>query len=74
MGNCFEIALYDLLKRIPDAIDGEVQRAVADIASSKDIATKADVKVEVGRMGRVLIMWMVGVGVAVIGIIIAVLK
>ena len=38
-----EIALYNLLKRIPDATDNEVEKAVDDVASSKDIATKADI-------------------------------
>ena len=69
-----EIALYNLLKRIPDATDNEVEKAVTDVVSSKDVATKADVKAEVERMGRVMIMWMVGVGIAVVGILIAVLK
>ena len=36
-----EIALYKLLKRIPDATDDEVEKAVA---SSKDMATKSDIK------------------------------
>ena len=39
-----DITLYNLLKRIPDATDEEVQRAVADVANSADVATKADIK------------------------------
>ena len=39
-----DIALYNLLKRIPDATDAEIKEAVADIASSKGIATKSDIK------------------------------
>ena len=39
-----DIALYNLLKRIPDATDDEVEKAVTDIASSKEMATKADIK------------------------------
>ena len=78
-----EIALYNLLKRIPDATDDEVEKAVSDVASTKEVATKADVKdmatktyvkAEVERMGRVLIMWIVGVGLAMAGLIITVLK
>ena len=69
-----EIALYNLLKRIPDATDDEVEKAVVDVVSSKDVATKADIKAEVERMGRVMIMWMVGVGIAIVGILIAVLN
>ena len=38
-----EIALYNLLKRIPNATDDEVEKAVTDVASTKDVATKADV-------------------------------
>ena len=38
-----EIALYNLLKRIPDATDDEVEKAVIDVVSSKDVATKADI-------------------------------
>ena len=37
-----DIALYKLLKRIPDATAEEVEKAVADVASSKEVATKAD--------------------------------
>ena len=37
-----EIALYNLLKRIPDATDYEVEKAVADVAATRDVATKSD--------------------------------
>ena len=37
-----DIALYNLLRRIPDATDDEVERAVNDVASSREVATKAD--------------------------------
>ena len=39
-----DIALYNLLKRIPDATADEVEKAVADVASSKEVATKADLE------------------------------
>ena len=78
-----EIALYNLLKRIPETTDDEVKEAVADVASTKEVATKADIaeiKVEIAKLDakteathRNTIMWMVGVGIAVAGIIIAVL-
>ena len=85
-----EIALYNLLKRIPDATDGEVEKAVADVASSKDMATKTDIKdmatksdikdmatktdiaelkAEMYSMHNKTIMWMVGVGLAIVGLI-----
>ena len=38
-----EIALFNLLKRIPDATEEEVEKAVADVASSKDVVTKTDI-------------------------------
>ena len=38
-----DIALYNLLKRIPDATDTEIKEVVADIATSKGIATKSDI-------------------------------
>ncbi len=64
----FDIALYNTLRKIPGVSDDEAKEAVTDIASSKETATKADVE----RMGRIIIMWMVGVGLAVAGIVIAV--
>ena len=39
-----KIALYNLLKRIPDATNDEVEKAVAYVASSRDVATEADIK------------------------------
>ena len=38
-----EIALYNLLKRIPDVSDDEAKEAVADVVSAKDVATKSDI-------------------------------
>ena len=49
----------------------EAKEAVADIADARDVATKADVKAEVEKMGRIMIMWVVGVGMAVAGIVLA---
>ncbi|MBC6414171.1 MAG: hypothetical protein GDA45_04465 [Chromatiales bacterium] len=34
------ITLYNLLKRIPDATDEEIEKAVADVTSTKDLPTK----------------------------------
>ena len=39
-----EIALYDILRRIPDTTDNEAKEAVADIANSKEVSTKSDIK------------------------------
>ena len=38
-----EIALYDTLRKIPEVSDAEAKEAVADVASSKEMATKADI-------------------------------
>ena len=38
-----EIALYDLLKRIPDVSNDEAKEAVADVANARDVATKSDI-------------------------------
>ena len=78
-----DIALYNLLRRIPKATDDKVERAVNDVASSKEVATKSDVarvdktitelkgelKADIERMGRIMIMWIVGIGLTVIGVI-----
>ena len=50
---------------------------MATKADIKDMATKADIKdmatkADVEKMGRIIIMWMVGVGVAVAGVVVAV--
>ena len=39
-----EIALYNILRRIPDTTDNEAKEAVSDIANSKEVATKSDIK------------------------------
>ena len=71
-----EIALYNLLKRIPDATDDEVKEVVADVAKKEEVATKlegvatkldiaelkAELDAKIERMARLLIMWMVGMG------------
>ena len=37
-----EIALYNILKKIDGTTDEEIEKAVSDVARSKDVATKAD--------------------------------
>ena len=36
------IALYDTLRKIPDVSDAEAKEAVAEVASSREMATKVD--------------------------------
>ena len=79
-----EIALYDTLRKIPEVSDEEAKQAVADIANSREVATKADIKdmatkadivelkAEMYRVNSRTIMWIVGVGVAIVGTIAAI--
>ena len=39
----FGIALYNALRKIPEISDAEAKEAVADVASSKEVATKSDI-------------------------------
>ena len=39
-----EIALYDLLRRIPEVSNDEAKAAVADVAIASQVATKSDIK------------------------------
>ena len=39
-----DIALYNTLRKISDVTDAEAKEVVADVASSKEVATKADLK------------------------------
>ena len=59
-----DIALYNALTKLGLEPD-EAKAAVEDVASVKHTATKADLE----RMGRVIIMWVVAVGLAVVGLI-----
>ena len=38
-----DIALYNALRKIPEVSEAEAKEAVADVASSKEVATKADI-------------------------------
>ena len=67
-----DIALYNLLKRIPNSTDEEVEKAVADVAKSKEVVTKADLaelkselleKIEDAKQS--MILWIAGVGIVI---------
>ena len=69
-----DIALYNLLRRIPDATDDEVEKAVNDVASSKDIATKEYIKAEIANLETRLtnrIYAVAGVIIAAVGLMVA---
>ena len=38
-----EIALYEVLKQIPNVTDEQAKAAVSDVASAKEVATKLDI-------------------------------
>ena len=38
-----EIALYNTLRKIPEVSEAEAKEAVADVANSKEVVTKADI-------------------------------
>ena len=50
-----DIALYNLFKRIPDATDDEVEKAIADVASTKEVTTKADLETGLAKLETRLI-------------------
>ena len=59
-----EIALYDTLRKIDGVTDAEAKEAVADVANSKDVATKMDLlELKYQLTWRMII---VGLGVAAI--------
>ena len=80
-----EIALYNTLRKIPEVSDDEAKEAVADVASSKDIATKTDIielkaetkadiknmatKADIAQLETRMTWKLVGIGVAIIGVI-----
>ena len=59
-----EIALYDTLRKIDGVTDAEAKEAVADVANSKDVATKMDLLELKDQLTWRMII--VGLGVAAI--------
>ena len=56
-----EIALYNTLRKIPEVSDAEAKEAVADVASSREVVTKADImelkaetKTEIARVEKTI--------------------
>ncbi len=45
-----EIALYNTLRKINGVSDAEAKEAVADVASSKEVATKEYIKAEIANL------------------------
>ena len=68
-----EIALYNTLKKIPGITDTEVKEAISDVASSKQVATKADLEKlrselleKIADAKHTMILWFVGVGIVIL--------
>ena len=75
-----DIALYNTLRKIDGVTDEEAKEAVTDVASSKEVATKADLKAGLAELEtrliekiadakHTMIMWMIGIGLAIVGMI-----
>ena len=69
------IALYNTLKKIPDVSDDEAKEAVANVASSREVATKEYIKAEMANLETRLtnrIYAVAGVIIAAVGLMMAV--
>ena len=67
------IALYNALRKIPELSNAEANEAVANIAASKEVATKVDLaELETRLMGEMYrlhnrtILWIIGAGVVIL--------
>ena len=68
-----DITLYNLLKRIPHSTDEEVEKAIADVANSKEVVTKTDLaKLKSELLEKIadakqsMILWVAGVGIVIL--------
>lgn len=60
-----EIALYNVLTRL-GATSEEAEKAVAEVASSKDVATKADLKTGLAELETRLVKQMYAIATIII--------
>ena len=68
------IALYNTLRKIPEVSEAEAKEAVADIMSTKEVATKADIaelKTEMANLEMRLTKLIYAVAAINTGVIIA---
>ena len=67
-----KIALYNTLRKIPEVSDDEAKEAVADVASSKEMATKldiAEIKTAMAELkSHILMAIIAAVGVILVGV------
>ena len=45
-----DAVLYGLFKQIPNATDEQIEKAVESIASTKDVATKSDLRIGLAEL------------------------
>ena len=63
-----EIALYNTLRKIPGITDAEAKEAVADVASTKNVATKDYIDSAIAKLeARILRQQMVIAGILLAG-------
>ena len=72
-----EIALYEVLKQIPDVTDEQAKAAVSDVAKKEEVATKLDIvelkaelKTDITKLETTL-TWRLVIG---LGVVVAILK
>ena len=68
------IGLYNILKRVKGVSDAEAKEVATSVASSKEVATKADIedmatKADIAKLEAQLTWRMVVIGLAIVGII-----
>ena len=68
-----DIALYNLLKRIPNSTDEEVEKAVADMTNSREVVTRTDLAElkselleKIADAKQSMILWVVGIGIVIL--------
>ena len=68
-----DIALYNTLRKIPDVSDNEAKEAVADVASTKDVATKSDLAELETRLVKQMYA-VAGIVIAAVGLIVTLVE
>ena len=68
-----DIALYNLLKRIPNSTDEEIEKAVTDVTNSRKVVTKTDLAglksellEKIADAKQSMILWVAGIGIVIL--------
>ena len=62
-----EIALYEVLKQIPNVTDEQAKAAVADIAKKEEVATKSDLDMGLANLEIRLVKQMYSMAGLIVG-------